>query len=569
MTRRRVLVAVGALVVVLAIAYVVGYALTGQRLAADTSVAGVDVGGKSPAAAEKALEQGLADRIDEPIVATFGEQDFEIEPEQAGLAVDVPASIRAAGGSSWDPRAMIALIAGGHDHDPRLNVDEAKLKATVAKIAESVDQPVVEAQITFPKAEPKPRRPRAGNEVPQDRFAQQLRDAWLTTDEPIEVPVEAVPPSVDAAGLQEAMRTTAAAAVSGPVTLKVGRDRVDLPVTAYAPALAIVAQDGEMVPTIDAKDLAGPLTSSTTGIGRRAVDASFRFNGGKPVVVPSKAGVGLDPERMAEQLVPVVTRTGAERAITVEATAVQPEFTTKDAEALGIKELIGSYTTEYPHADYRNINQAEAARRINGTILQPGETFSFNDVVGERTQANGFTSGFVINGGVFREELGGGVSQVATTAYNAAFFAGLDDIEHHPHAFYIDRYPVGREATIYYGSLDLRFRNPYKTGVVIRAWVDRSSPGTIGRMHVEMYGTKVYEVKSRSSERYNFRTPGERYDDTAACVAQAPVTGFDIDIHRDFFQGGKRVRTEKDTAFYQAADRVICGKKPEPRKKQD
>src|SRR5690606_21726091 len=142
---------------------------------------------------------------------------FEIQPQEAGLTVDVPASVRAAGGSAWDPRAMIALVAGGKDHDPELDVDEPKLAAAVAKIAETVDQPVVEAQITFPKAKPKARQPRAGNEMPQDDFAQQVRDAWLTTEEPIEVPVEAVPPSVDAAGLQEAMRTVAAAAVSAPV----------------------------------------------------------------------------------------------------------------------------------------------------------------------------------------------------------------------------------------------------------------------------------------------------------------------------------------------------------------
>nr|WP_255499416.1 VanW family protein [Aeromicrobium senzhongii] len=457
---------------------------------------------------------------------------------------------------------MIALFAGGSDHDPQLRVDDTKLAAAVASVAETVDQPVVQAQITFPDAKPKARQPKPGNQVPQDEFAQTIRESWLTSEDPIRVPVAAVAPAVDRAGLERAMREIAQPAVSAPVTLKVGSSRADLPVTAYAPALSVVVRDGAMVPTIDAKDLAGPLTSSVTGIGRRAVDASFRFEGGRPVVVPSKAGIGLDPKTMAEQLVPVLTKTGDQRVITVEATSVQPDFTTQDAEALGIKERIGSFTTEYPHADYRNTNQAEAARRIDGTILKPGETFSFNETVGERTAANGFVSGFVINGGVFREELGGGVSQVATTAYNAAFFAGLDDVEHHPHAFYIDRYPVGREATIYYGSLDLRFRNPYKTGVVIRAWVDKSSPGSSGRMNVEIYGTKVYEVKSRQSERYNFREPGTQYDDTPACVSQSPVTGFDIDIHRDFYQGGKRVKTEKDTAYYQAADRVICGKKP-------
>ncbi|GAA3532575.1 vanomycin resistance protein VanB [Aeromicrobium flavum] len=562
MSRRRVLAVAGGVVAVLAAAYVAGYVLTGQRLPADTTIAGVAVGGKSPDAAESALTRGLAERIDEPIVATFDDQRFELDPEQAGLSVDVPASIRAAGGRSWDPRDMVALFAGGSDHDPELDVDRTKLAAAAASVAETVDQPVVQAQITFPDAKPKPRQPKAGNQVPQQEFAELIRDSWLTTDRPVRVPVSPVAPAVDAAGLQQAVRQIAEPAVAGPVTLKVGTSRVELPVTAYAPALSVVVKGDAMVPVIDAKDLAGPLTSSTTGVGRRAVDASFSFAGGRPVVVPSKAGIGLDPDEMAQQLVPVLTKTGDARSITVKATAVQPEFTTKDAEALGIKERIGSYTTRYPHADYRNTNQAEAARRIDGTILEPGETFSFNDIVGERTAANGFVSGFVINGGVFREELGGGVSQVATTAYNAAFFSGLDDVEHHPHAFYIDRYPVGREATIYYGSLDLRFRNPYKTGVVIRAWVDRSSPGSEGRMNVEMYGTKVYSVKARSSERYNFREPGTQYDDTPACVSQSPVTGFDIDIHRDFYQGGQRVKTEKDTAYYQAADRVICGKKP-------
>ena len=84
-------------------------------------------------------------------------------------------------------------------------------------------------------------------------------------------------------------------------------------------------------------------------------------------------------------------------------------------------------------------------------MLKPGDTFSLNDIVGERTAANGFTKGFIISDGVFTEDFGGGVSQVATTTFNAAFFAGLEDVEHKPHSFYIDRYPVGREATVAWG----------------------------------------------------------------------------------------------------------------------
>ena len=82
-------------------------------------------------------------------------------------------------------------------------------------------------------------------------------------------------------------------------------------------------------------------------------------------------------------------------------------------------------------------------------VMTPNpRTVSLNDTVGKRTRANGFTKGFIIEDGVYQEDLGGGVSQMATTVFNAMFFAGLKDIEHKTHSFYIDRYPVGREATV-------------------------------------------------------------------------------------------------------------------------
>ena len=153
----------------------------------------------------------------------------------------------------------------------------------------------------------------------------------------------------------------------------------------------------------------------------------------------------------------------------VKATVKEPDFTTEDARALGIKEQVSTFTTYYPYAEYRNINIGRAAELVNGTVLKPGETFSLNDTVGERTAENGFTEGFIISDGVFKEDFGGGVSQMATTTFNAMFFAGLEDVEHKPHSFYIDRYPVGREATVAWGAVDLRFKNDTDHGVLIQA----------------------------------------------------------------------------------------------------
>ncbi len=555
-------VLLGAAVVVGAL-YVAGYFLTGSRLPADASVAGVDLGGKSPSAARTALAAGVEDRLTTTVVLQHEDETFEVVPQDAGLELDVDASVDAAGGSrSWDPRDMVALVLGGDETEPVLDVDDAALDSAVAAVAEAIDVPVTEARITFPEATPTPRAPKPGLVVDADAAGDAIEDAYLVSDQPVDVPIEVVDPMVDQAGLDAALTEIAEPAVSAPVGIVVGDQTVDLPVAAYAPALSVDAVDGAMTPVIDPEALEGPLTNASTGIGRKAVDATVRIENGRPVVVPGKEGLGLQSEEMAEKLVPVLTETGDARRVEVEAKVVEPQFTTEDAKALKITEKISEFTTQYPHAEYRNINQGRAAELINGTIIEPGETFSFNDTVGERTAANGFTTGSVINGGRFRDELGGGVSQVVTTTYNAAFFAGLDDVEHHPHAFYIDRYPVGREATVYFGSLDLQFRNNLDSGVLITAFVQRSSPGGVGRTTVQMWGTKKFEVEAGQSERRNFRTPATRYDTSAACAPQSPLQGFDIDIYRTLKVGGQVVKRETDTANYQAADRIVCGPQP-------
>lgn len=549
--------------VVIASVYVAGYFYTGTRLAAETTIAQVDVGGKTPDDAVQALEAGVEVRVAQPLSVVSGEQTFELSPDEIGLTLNAEESVAAAGGRrSWDPRVMLDQLFGGTDHPPVIDIDDGALEAAVNQIAEAIDQPVVEALIEFPEATPTAREPEAGLELSRDQAAEAIAGAYLMTSEPIELTPETVDPQVDSDGLAEAMTNIAVPAMSAPVTINVADMSADLPVTAYAPALRVEVIDGELQAVIDPEALAEPLSDAATGIGNQAQDAQIAIVNGRPQITASETGIGLDAEVMAAELIDVITESGEQRAVTVEATVVEPDFTTEDAEALGIKERVSTFTTNYPHADYRNINQGRAAEILNNTLIKPGETFSFNDTVGERTVANGFTSGIVINQGVFREELGGGVSQVVTTTYNAAFFAGLEDVEHHPHAFYIDRYPVGREATVYYGSLDLRFRNPFDTGIVIRAFINPSSPGAQGSMTVEMWGTTVYDIEAGESERRNFRTPGTRYDNTAQCVSQSPATGFDIDIYRHFYQNGQRIRTETTTANYQAADRVICG--PEP-----
>ncbi len=549
----------GSVVILLGLLYIVGWFLTGQSLPRQTSIAGVNVSSMSTSQAEKVLAKGIADRKDEPILAHHKETTYEFIPADYSIRVDIAASVARAGGvRSWSPKAMWALIVGGGDNSPVFTINNSQLDAKITEVSEDIDVPVLEPRITFPNNKPEVREPRIGQIVDQTAFATRIQDAYLMTSKPVEIPIERVCPEGTSQDARDAMSAIAEPAVSAPVSLKISGKTVELPVSAFAPALAIEFVAGEMKPQLDPEKLAKPLLKATKSSTNPPVDAKFTFKSGKAVIVPSEQGAGIDPETLAISLIPVLTKQGDERTLAVQTTLVDPEFTTADAEKLGIKERVSDFVTYYPYSPYRDVNQSEAARRINGHIIKPGETFSFNEVVGPRTAANGFVKGNVISNGVFVMDYGGGVSQVATTTFNAAFFAGLEDVEHHPHSLYLSRYPVGREATVSYGALDLRFKNPYDTGIVIRAWVDKSAPGRQGEMHVQMYGTKVYEITAGHSDRRNFRSGGTRESTDANCSPQSPITGFDIDIYRTFKQNGKVVKKETHTTRYKAGDRVVC-----------
>jgi vancomycin resistance protein YoaR len=272
----------------------------------------------------------------------------------------------------------------------------------------------------------------------------------------------------------------------------------------------------------------------------------------------------VDEKVLAEAMVPVLDETGRDRVVRVGTRTQRAGFSTAEARRLGIKQVVSDLVTYFPYAEYRNINQGRAAELINGTVLRPGELFSFNRTVGERTKANGFTVGFVITDGVFAEELGGGVSQVATTTYNAAFFAGLKDVEHTPHSFYIDRYPMGREATVAWPTVDLKFRNSTPHGVLIEAWVVPATTSSQGEMHVRMWSTKHWDIRARTSSPYNFTSPSTRYDPTDDCVATTGYRGFDVDVYRTLVKvdSNEVVRRERQHVHYTPADTVICTPQP-------
>lgn len=551
----------------IAIAALICFVATGLRMPAHATVGGVDVSGLSPTAAQAKVDRALRPRASDVITVAHGAQEFPIYPSGAGLNVDIEQSVRQAGGRpSLNPVRFARLFVGHVSVPLVVSADEERLGAAISSVAAVVDQPAVEPLITFDGTTPKVRPPEYGQVVDREAAAAAVRAAYLTEDR-VELPMRRSAPTVGQRGVNVAMRQIVEPALSGPVTVKIGDQDVELPVSAYAPALSVRVVGVALRPHLDVNLLAKPLTDATTGIAQTAVDATVIVRNGKPVVVPAKPGVGLQPAEMAVKLVPAILAKGPQRSVTVESKIVQPNFTTEDAKALNITEKVSDFVSYFHYAPYRNHNQSRAAELVDGTLVKPGETFSMNETVGERSAENGFVKGIVIGeGGVFRENFGGGVSQVATTVYNAAFFAGLEDVEHHPHTFYLPRYPEGREATLWYGNLDLRFRNTLASGVLIRAWVVKGAPTRRGEMHVQMWSTKEWAITAKLSDRYNEREPGTRYDPTDECIRQQPSEGFDVDVTREFRRPGSDAveKTDQTHVSYIAGDEVICHEAPAP-----
>lgn len=176
---------------------------------------------------------------------------------------------------------------------------------------------------------------------------------------------------------------------------------------------------------------------------------------------------------------------------------IEPEVSDQDLAGLTAPQPLGSFTTFYNPGEARNVNIQRFAELVNGTIVGPGETLELNELVGERTAEKGFVPAGAISEGEFVDQVGGGVSQFATTFFNAAYFAGADLLEHQPHSYYISRYPVGREATINFPTVNLRIGNPSDQAFVIGT---RSTEDSIT---VSIAGAPIAQVSGDISEPTN------------------------------------------------------------------
>jgi vancomycin resistance protein YoaR len=556
--RRRAVLAPAGIVALLAASYGVDLLVSSGDIPRSTVVAGVDIGGLSPAAAAGALEKQLAPRVAADHTVVADDVRSTLSPATAGIMLDVDRTVDAADDQPLNPWTRLVTLFGDRTIDPVMTGEDTALAAQIDTIATQVDRAPVDATISMDGTTPSVVEPVDGRTLDRAGSATAITAALASGGDPgtpIELPVDVAGVHVDRAEAQRVLDETVTPALSAPVGIE-GSDgtSAEVPVAAVAAALTFTPQeDGELVVAIDPAALQTALGEELKVFGTPAEDARFELSGGAVTVVPSVDGTGIAPDHLAEQLMTVLTQP-APRTLTAELGPVKADFTTEEAQALGIEEEIGSFTTNIGNAQ-SGINIRVVAEEVDGALVMPGETFSLNTFTGPRGTAQGYVPAGVISGGKFTTAVGGGISQFATTMFNAVFFSGLQDVHHKPHSYYISRYPAGREATVYEGQIDLQWKNDSDTGVYVdTAW----TPGTIT---VTFYGTKRYDIESISGSRVNVREPvvQEKVDD-GECHPQAGAQGFDITVTRVFKDpdSGAEIKRENFQTHYAAEPIIRC-----------
>lgn len=282
--------------------------------------------------------------------------------------------------------------------------------------------------------------------------------------------------------------------VSGPLTLRAAGESRTVPIETARSWLETSGAAANLQVTFDDTKTIESLQSVFEGLGREPVDARYVVEGGQLKLIAGRDGTKCCDAAAVDVVENEVLRRDPATELPDDVgplplAPVAPKRGASDLRGLNIVEQVATFTTPHKPGEPRVRNIHRISDLMRGQIIGPGETISVNDIVGKRTAERGFVSAPVIQDGNFEEGVGGGVSQFATTLFNAAFLSGLEFPEYQSHSIYISRYPYGREATLSYPRPDLKIRNPTPHGVLIWPTYTETS------ITVSLWSTKYFEAE--------------------------------------------------------------------------
>lgn len=547
----------GSCAVAVVAAYFGAAAFISSQVPANASIAGVNIGSMNSDEARAEIERVVSPLAQEPIKVKVNGKDYTVDPAKAGLSLNTDDTVKDLTSYEVNPVKLYERLTGDYEVTPELNVDKEKLSSQVEALAKKANADVTEGKIEFADGMAKLSTPVDGVALDTEGAVEKISEDWSIDGSPIDLPAQVVKPEISADTLQKFYDDQAKKLLKGDVTLVSGDKKANLSAASIAAAATYAPKDGAPAITLDDKKLYKAATKNSE-LSSTAKDAKIVLKNGKPSIQDSSNGLSLETEGLGAKVLAATATDN--RTAEVKMTETEADFTTAEAKKLGIKEPIVDFSTPYPASDtVRTKNLKAGAARVTGVIVKPGERFSLLNTLGPITTANGYYSSGVVENGFSSEAVGGGLSQISTMMYNVGFLAGYDDITHQPHSRWFDRYPAGREATLWEGQIDMIWENNTPYGVMVQAWVSDDA------VHTRLWSTKYWDVSQKSSGKYNQTDPETKYNEAEKCVAESGgQKGFTIDItrYRETFDGSKKLPAETKSWTYSPWNKIVCGKKP-------
>ncbi|MEU3763525.1 VanW family protein [Amycolatopsis keratiniphila] len=560
----KALMLTGVLMGLFVLLYAVDLIVSAGDVPRGVTVAGIDVGGLTHKEAESKLRRELEPRLIEPVRVRAGDVRTVLYPTSSGLGLDWPQTLGRAGHQPLSPYTRLMSFFTSREVGVVTWTDAPKLEKAVSDLAATkLNRPPVEGSITFQPIAgtdggvvPAAVEPRNGQTLADLKEAvTAVTDGWLS-DNGVELKVNVAPVKATSPGVHAALVKIVVPAVAKPLLIRgEGKDATLKPDVIAGSFQFAARDDGNLEVRIDQGKLRAVAQPQLKETETDGADAQIVFVGDRPAVQPSKDARKVNWDLTFSSLTSTLAKS-EERELKAVYDASSPAVSTEAANVLGINEVIGEFTTSGLSGPAMTNVQALAAR-VSGTIVKPNERFSLGARSGPRTADAGYVPAPVNEDGTGPVVVGGGVSQLATTLYNAAYLAGLADGGHLEHDNYLDRYPVARDAKAINTDgtpVDLQIVNDAPTGIAIQA-----IPAN-GSVTVRIWGTKRFSVQSVAGERHSYVPQPVQMGSGPSCVPDPGAAGFSTSDTRVLVDvvTGTEVRRETRNATYSPRTAIIC-----------
>ena len=542
---------------------------TTQHVFSGTVVSGVDVGGMSPDEARQTVDDRVATMLAQPVTLTVGDLTDTLVPADSGVSVDADATVDQLVGPTINPVTIIQRLRG-IDVNAVTSVDADELTIALNSRLDTLAVGTADAVVTLDGTTPVVTPGSTGTGLNVAASVMTLSTRWPLGLQTIALTDGVAEPAITDADARSFVDSVLTPLLCGDLTITAAGTDAERTATGtqlvltpaqIAALTTIDATDGKLSAVLDSQGLHDAIIASMGRIETQAVNAGWTIDGSatgaasaRPQFVQPVSGEGIDMDALTRGLLDASASgsTPADRTVALPMTVLEPEIDMPESD-WGITEVVGEYSTPFTSQYGRDQNLIRGAEQMNNQVVMPGQTFSVEEALGPVDYDHGFTDAGVVSNGEHVDALGGGLSQIGTTMFNVGFEAGMDDVEHHPHSYYFDRYPAGREATIWTGQKDVKFANSTPYAALIQSWVSD------GEVHARIWSTHYYDVSITDSGRYNNRPIQTVTRSGAGCEAYSGGNpGFDIEVTRTRKAPDKTVPDDVLTTTYDADNNIQC-----------